>query len=83
MKMTDEEFQEQNLERRRRKPQGSASIIELTERLRQCIAILDNLDPQVEHLRISMMEMSRDLSKSERDFKNHAILMLACEDDIF
>ena len=80
--MTDEEFQQQNLERRR-KSQGSASITELTERLRQCIAILDNLDPQVEHLRISMMEMSRDLSKSERDFKNHAILMLACEDDIF
>ena len=80
--MTDEEFQQQNLERRR-KSQGSASITELTERLRQCIAILDNLDPQVEHLRITMMEMSRDLSKSERDFKNHAILMLACEDDIF
>jgi len=79
--MTDEEFQQQNLERRR-KSQGSASITELTERLRQCIAILDNLDPQVEHLRISMMEMSRDLSKSERDFKNHAILMLACKDDV-
>tara|TARA_R110002051_G_C8459745_1_gene458171 strand:+ start:38 stop:280 length:243 start_codon:yes stop_codon:yes gene_type:complete len=79
--MTDEEFQQQNLERRR-KSQGSASITELTERLRQCIAILDNLDPQVENLRITMMEMSRDLSKSERDFKNHAILMLACEDDV-
>ena len=80
--MTDEEFQQQNLERRRRKSQGSASITELTERLRQCIAILDNLDPQVENLRITMMEMSRDLSKSERDFKNHAILMLACKDDV-
>jgi len=79
--MTDEEFQQQNLERRR-KSQGSASITELTERLRQCIAILDNLDPQVENLRITMMAMQRDLSKSERDFKNHAILMLACEDDV-
>ncbi len=64
---------QQQLEERQRSEEKRPSLIELTERLGQAIAILNVLDPQVLKLRKQLIRLRDDLKKENLKLGQRAV----------
>ena len=64
---------QQQLEERQRSEEERPSLRELTERLGQAIAILNVLDPQVQKLRVQLIEFRSELVKESMKVSQQAV----------
>ncbi len=64
---------QQQLEERQRSEEKRPSLRELTERLGQAIAILNVLDPQVEKLRVQLIDFRAELANERMKVSKQAV----------
>ena len=64
---------QQQLEERQRSEEKRPSLRELTERLGQAIAILNVLDPQVQKLRVQLIEFRSEVVKESLELSEKAV----------
>jgi len=64
---------QQQIEERQRSEEERPSLRELTERLGQAIAILNVLDPQVQKLRVQLIEFRSEVVKESLELSEKAV----------
>ena len=64
---------QQQLEERQRSEEKRPSLRDLTERLGQAIAILNVLDPQVQKLRVQLIEFRSEVVKESLELSEKAV----------